>query len=313
MRTLVTGSFAYDTILVFHGRFKDHILPDQVHILNVCFLTPEMRKEFGGCAGNISHNLKLLGGNPVPMGTVGEDFEPYYKWLSHNGLDLTHITKIESTYTAQAFVTTDTDNNQITAFHPGAMSYAHKNKVEDAQDISLGIVSPDGKEAMIEHSRQFFDAGIPFFFDPGQGLGMFRGEELIQFIKEANYVCVNDYEFKLLQNKTGLTPSRITEKIEALIITCGGGGADIYIDDRRIHIDPIKISSIQDPTGCGDAFRSGLLYGVVNGWNWETSGQLASLMGGIKIEHPGTQNHHPSKTDIANRFRVNFKKEISLG
>lgn len=312
MRTLVTGSFAYDTIMVFQDQFKNHILPDQVHILNVCFITPEMRKEFGGCSGNIAYNLHLLGEQPVPMGTVGEDFEPYRKWMKTFQMDQTHVVEIENTYTAQAFVTTDTDNNQIIAFHPGAMNFAHTNKVSDAQDISLGIVAPDGRDAMIEHARQFADAGIPFFFDPGQGLPMFNGDELVDFIEQANYVCVNDYESEMLMEKTGLSLQQVAADVEALIVTRGGDGSDIYVDGEEIHIDPIKVSSINDPTGCGDAFRSGLLHGVANQWDWQSTGQLASVMGGIKIEHPGTQNHSPDKSDIEARYRENFGTDISL-
>ena len=312
MRTLVTGSFAYDTIMVFQDQFKNHILPDQVHILNVCFFAPEMRKEFGGCSGNISYNLQLLGGTAVPMGTVGEDFEPYRRWMADKGLDQTHVTEIENTYTAQAFLTTDTDNNQIIAFHPGAMNYAHKNRVTDANDISLGIVAPDGRDAMIEHAAQFAEAGIPFFFDPGQGLPMFGGEELSTFIDQATYVCVNDYESELLMDKTGVSLEDMAKNVEALIITRGGNGSDIFAGGKWVHIDPIKVSEVRDPTGCGDAFRSGLLYGAANGWDWQTSGQLASVMGGIKIEQPGTQNHAPTKSDIEARYRENFGSEISL-
>ncbi len=313
MRTLVTGSFAYDTIMVFQDQFKNHILPDQVHILNVCFFAPEMRREFGGCSGNIAYNLHLLGGTPVPMGTVGEDFEPYRKWMGNIGLDQTHVMEIDNSYTAQAFVTTDTDNNQIIAFHPGAMNFAHKNKVSDAKDISLGIVAPDGRDAMIEHSAQFAEAEIPFFFDPGQGLPMFDGEELTSFIKQADYVCVNDYESKLLMDKTGMNLEQVAKEVNALIVTRGGDGSDIYSAGEQIHIDPIKVSALKDPTGCGDAFRSGLLYGVTNQWDWQSTGQLASLMGGIKIEQPGTQNHKPSRSDIENRYQENFGTEISLG
>ena len=312
MRTLVTGSFAYDTIMVFQDQFKNHILPDQVHILNVCFFVPELRKEFGGCSGNISYNLQLLGGEPVPMGTVGEDFGPYRKWMETFKLDQTHVIEIENTYTAQAFLTTDTDNNQIIAFHPGAMNFAHKNKVTDARDISLGIVAPDGRDAMIEHARQFADASIPFFFDPGQGLPMFSGEELAEFIGQANYVCVNDYESEMLMDKTGMSLQQVAAEVEALIVTRGGDGSDIYAAGEEFHIDSIAVSGINDPTGCGDAFRSGLLHGVANQWDWQTSGQLASVMGGIKIEQPGTQNHQPSKSDIEARYRENFGTDISL-
>ncbi len=312
MRTLITGSFAYDTIMLFQDQFKNHILPDQVHILNVCFFVPEMRKEFGGCAGNIAYNLNLLGGDAVPMAAVGEDFRPYREWMKQKGLDHSHVQEIANTYTAQAFLTTDTDNNQIIAFHPGAMAFAHQNKVADVENIALGIVAPDGREAMIEHSAQFFAAGIPFFFDPGQGLPMFSGAELVTFIDQANYVCVNDYESELLLDKTGLSRSEIADKVDALIITRGGNGSDIYANGKDFHIDSIKVSGVLDPTGCGDAFRSGLLYGVANGWDWQTSGQLAAVMGGIKIEHPGTQNHSPSKSAIEARYKENFGTRISL-
>ena len=312
MRTLITGSFAYDTIMVFQDRFKNHILADQIPILNVCFFAPEMRKEFGGCSGNIAYNLNLLGGHPLPMATVGEDFGPYRKWFNSVGLDQTHVVEIENTYTAQAFLTTDTDNNQIITFHPGAMSYAHKNKIKDAADIGLGIVSPDGREAMIQHAADFAEMGIPFFFDPGQGLPMFDGDELGAFIRQANYVCVNNYESEMLMDKTGMTLEQVASDVEALIVTRGGDGSDIYAGGEQFHINPISVAAIKDPTGCGDAFRSGLLYGVANAWDWQTSGQLASLMGGIKIEQPGTQNHRPGKADIEARYRENFGSAIIL-
>ncbi len=312
MSTLITGSFAYDTIMVFQDKFKNHILPEQVHILNVCFFVPEMRKEFGGCSGNIAYNLHLLGSDPVPMGTVGEDFTPYRNWLDEIGLDHTHVKEIPDTYTAQAFVTTDTDNNQIIAFHPGAMNHAHQNKVSDATNINLGIIAPDGRDAMLEHSSQFAEADIPFFFDPGQGLPMFDGDDLNKFVKQATYVVVNDYESEMLVDKTGNTIEQLAGETEALIITRGGNGSDIYAGGSHIHIPPIKISGVNDPTGCGDAFRSGLLYGVQNQWDWQSTGQLASRMGGIKIEQHGTQNHKPSKSDIEARYKENFKTEISL-
>ena len=312
MYTLVTGSYAYDTIMLFPDRFKEHILPEQVHILNVCFLVPELRREFGGCSGNISYNLKLLGEDPVPMCTVGEDFEPYRRWLDRHGMNQKHVVEVEGTYTAQAFMTTDQDNNQIIAFHPGAMMHAHRNRVPDAEDISLGIVAPDGREAMIEHAQQFAEAGIPFFFDPGQGLPMFSGEELDRFIGQADFVCVNDYESEMLQQKTGASLEQIGRRVEALVVTRGGDGADIHASGETVHIPPVRVDRAVDPTGCGDAFRSGLLYGVRNRWDWTATGQLASLMGGIKIEQAGTQNHSPSKSDIEARFRENFGHEISL-
>lgn len=313
MRTLITGSFAYDTIMIFEDRFKNHILPDQAHILNVSFFVPEMRREFGGCAGNISYNLHLLGGDAVPMGATGEDFTPYRKHLTETGLDDGFVTGIPDTYTAQAFLITDIDNNQIIAFHPGAMSHAHRNRVSDAGEIGLGIVAPDGRDAMIEHSAQFAQAGIPFFFDPGQGLPMFNGEELDTFIDQATYVCVNDYESEMLMEKTGRSLEQVAHRVEALIVTRGGKGSDIYTDGQQFHIDPIAVSQIKDPTGCGDAFRAGLLFGVARQWDWLSTGRLASLMGGVTIERPGTQNHTPTKSDLEARYKENFGDEITLG
>ncbi len=312
MSTLITGSFAYDTIMVFQDQFKNHILPDQVHILNVCFFVPDMRREFGGCSGNISYNLKLLGGDPLPMGTVGEDFKPYRKWLKKRDIKITHITEVENTYTAQAFLTTDTDNNQIIAFHPGAMNYAHKNKIGDADGVTLGIVAPDGRDAMIQHAAQFAAAGIPWVFDPGQGLPMFGGDELKTFIDQADYVCVNDYESKLLVDRTGMTLEDIASQVKALIVTRGGSGAEIFAEGESLQIPAVKVREINDPTGCGDAFRAGLLYGIDRGLDWETTGRLASLMGGIKIEHHGTQNHRPRLDQIAERYQASFGESIEL-
>ena len=313
MPTLITGSFAYDTIMVFQDQFKNHILPEQTHILNVCFYVPQMRREFGGCSGNISYNLKLLGGDPLPMGAVGEDFAPYREWLEKNRIDLTYVTEVPGTFTAQAFVTTDTDNNQITAFHPGAMEHAHQNKVTDAANIDLGIVAPDGRDAMIEHAAQFAGAGIPFIFDPGQGLPMFTGVDLDGFIAQATFVVVNDYESELLQEKTGNSLEQIAARVDALIITRGANGADIHRNGAFIHVDAVRIDAAKDPTGCGDAFRAGLLYGLANQLDWQTCGQIASLMGGIKIEHHGTQNHRFSKSEFETRYRENFGAEINLG
>ena len=312
MPTLITGSFAYDTIMVFQDQFKNHILPDQVHILNVCFFVPDMRKEFGGCSGNISYNLKLLGGDPLPMGTVGEDFKPYRKWLKKQDIDITHITEVENTYTAQAFLTTDTDNNQIIAFHPGAMNYAHKNRIGDARGVTLGIVAPDGRDAMVEHAEQFAGAGIPWIFDPGQGLPMFSGEELMTFVEQATYLCVNDYESRLLVDKTGRKLPDIAAEVDALIVTRGGSGAEIMVDGTTLDIPAVSVREVNDPTGCGDAFRSGLLHGIDRGFDWQTTGRLASLMGGIKIEHHGTQNHRPRQQEIADRFKENFGHHVDL-
>ena len=312
MSTLITGSFAYDTIMVFKDQFKNHILPDQLHILNVCFFVPDLRKEFGGCSGNIAYNLQLLGGDPVPMGTVGEDFSPYKQHFEQLGLNCTHVREIPGTFTAQAFLTTDVDNNQIIAFHPGAMDHAHENKVEDVADIALGIVAPDGRDAMIQHSQQFAEAGIPFFFDPGQGLPMFGDDDLKRFIDQATYLVVNDYEAEMMVEKTGLTIEKMAERVEALIVTRGARGSDIYHNGNTLHIPAIQIWGNRDPTGCGDAFRSGLLYGVRNGWDWLRTGRLAAVMGGIKIESPGTQNHQPTRQTIQERFRDNFGQTIVL-
>ena len=310
MPALICGSFAYDTIMVFQDQFKNHILPDKVHILNVAFYVPEMRREFGGCAGNIAYNLKLLGGEPLPMGTVGSDFGPYAEWMDYQGISRGHLLAVENTYTAQAFITTDMDDNQITAFHPGAMDASHLNRVTDAAGISVGIVSPDGRQGMLEHAAQFAEAGIPFIFDPGQGLPMFGGEELKRFIAQATWVCVNDYESQLLQERTGLSPHEIAEQVEALIVTLGGDGAHIYTDRQRIDIPAAAVSAMNDPTGCGDAFRAGLLYGLMNDLDWQTIGRIAALMGAIKIEHHGTQNHSFSTDEFRERYRASFSDEL---
>ncbi len=306
MRTLICGSFAYDNIMVFGDRFKNHILPDQVHILNVCFLVPEMRREFGGCAGNIAYGLKLLGGQPLPMATVGQDFAPYRQWMESCGIDGTYVTEVDNTFTAQAYITTDLDDNQITAFHPGAMGFAHRNVINEVADVTLGIVSPDGREGMIEHAAQFAAADIPFIFDPGQGLPMFSGEELSNFIDQATWVTVNDYEWQLLQEKTGLSVAEITERVEALIVTRGAKGSVIYSNGDEYLIPTVTPSAVNDPTGCGDAYRAGLIYGLNRGLDWETTGRIASLMGSIKIEHNGTQNHQFTLEEFRQRYEAEF-------
>ncbi|HZP85468.1 MAG TPA: carbohydrate kinase family protein [Burkholderiales bacterium] len=306
MHALICGSIAYDTIMVFADRFKNHILPDQIHILNVAFLVPDMRREFGGCAGNIAYNLHLLGGNPLIMATVGEDFEPYRDRLDRLGLAQTHVRLIEGSYTAQAFITTDLDDNQITAFHPGAMNFSHRNHVSHARDVVVGIVAPDGREGMLQHAREFREANIPFVFDPGQGLPMFSGKELNAFIDEASYVTVNDYEGRLLQERTGMTLERLAQRVEALIVTRGAEGSIIYSKDRQLQIPAVRPTQVADPTGCGDAYRAGLLYGLMQGFDWETTGRLASLMGALKIAHRGGQNHRLSRAEIAERYREAF-------
>ncbi len=306
MSVLICGSIAYDTIMVFHDRFKNHILPDKVHILNVSFLVPEMRREYGGCAGNIAYNLKLLGDKPIPMATVGSDFDPYGAWMEKHAIPTQHIRTIDHIYTAQAFITTDMDDNQITAFHPGAMNFAHENNVNDAKNVKLGIVSPDGREGMISHAEQFAEANIPFIFDPGQGMPMFDKADLLKFIDLATWVTVNDYEAQLMQERTGLSPHEIAERVDALVVTMGAKGSSIYRGEHRMDIPSATISHVADPTGCGDAYRAGLLYGLTHGLDWENTGRVASLMGAIKIEHHGTQNHRFTRSEFEQRFKEAF-------
>jgi adenosine kinase len=311
MRTLICGSIAYDNIMVFQGHFKDHILPDQVHILNVAFLVPHLRREFGGTAANIAYNLKMLGGDPVVMGTIGMiDGHTYRQRFLDLEIDTTHVRVVPGAYTAQAFITTDLDDNQITAFHPGAMNSAHLNRVNDASEIKLGIVSPDGKEGMLQHCQQFASANIPFIFDPGQGLPMFSGSELLQMVDQSTYVTLNDYEAKMLLEKTGLTMDKLAQRVKALVVTLGGKGSEIYANGKVEHIPVVEASKLADPTGCGDAFRSGLLYGIANNYDWATAGRLASLMGSIKIASEGAQNHHAKRDDILARFKALFGYEI---
>lgn len=312
MAVSICGSFAYDTIMVFQDRFKNHILPDQVHILNVCFVVPDLRREFGGCAGNIAYNLKLLGGEPLPVGTVGDDFQPYAEWMDTHHIDRTHVTPVFGTYTAQAYITTDMDDNQITAFHPGAMNEAHRNRVDSMDGVELGILAPDGRRAMIEHAGQYADRGIPFIFDPGQGLPMFEKEELNQFIDQATYITVNDYESRLLQERTGRKLDDIASCVHAMIVTLGGDGSRIHTDGGAIDIPAAKIGRVVDPTGCGDAYRAGLLYGLSRGLDWETTGRIASVVGGIKIENNGTQNHTFTPEDIEQRYRDSYGTTIDL-
>lgn len=304
---LICGSVAYDTILVFPDQFKTHILPDKIHILNVAFLVPEMRREYGGCAANIAYGVTLLGDTALPMATAGHDFGPYRERMVSKGISVEHIKVIDEAFTAQAFITTDLDDNQITAFHPGAMQYAHLNKVADVRaKVGLGIVAPDGRQAMIEHAAQFEAAGIPFIFDPGQGLPMFSGEELGQFIERATWMAVNDYEWGLVQQKTGLTQAQITDKVTALVVTRGAEGSVIYTKDRTWTIPCVKPKAVVDPTGCGDAYRAGLIHGLLHGLDWETTGRLASLMGAIKIESRGPQNHQFSRPELLRRYADSF-------
>lgn len=311
MHILICGSLAYDTIMVFQDQFKNHILPDKIHKLSVAFYVPEMRREFGGTAGNIAYNLQLLEGNPLIMATVGEDFTPYAKWLEQHQLNQTHIKSIANSFTAQAFITTDTEDNQITAFHPGAMVESHQNSVKETKDVSLAIIAPDGRDGMFQHARECHEAGIPFMFDPGQGLPMFNGEELLHFIEMADYLAVNDYESQVIQDKTGLNLDQLASKVKALIVTLGGNGSQIYADGQLFEIPCVNADRIVDPTGCGDAYRAGLLYGIVRGWDWPTCGRLASTMGAIKIASRGGQNHHPTRAEIENVYSHALVKEVA--
>jgi len=305
-RALICGSLAFDTIMVFGDRFANHILPDMIHILNVSFLVPQMRREYGGCAGNIAYNLALLGDEAVPMATVGSDFGPYRERLERAGIPTEHVRVIESELTAQAFITTDLDDNQITAFHPGAMQHSHVNRVSEARGITLGIVAPDGRAGMIEHAAQFASAGIPFIFDPGQGLPMFGAEELQSFISQARWVTVNDYEWQLLQQKSHWGVREISSRVEALIVTLGAAGAVIHTRGEEILIPPAPVREVVDPTGCGDAFRAGLIHGLLHGLDWPRTGHIAALMGAIKVESRGTQNHRFTREEFAQRLASTF-------
>ena len=303
---LICGSLAWDTIMVFKDRFSNHILPDKIHRLNVSFLVPGLRREFGGCAGNIAYNLKLLGDIGYPMATVGRDFGPYREWLSKQGVPADHIKVFDTEHTAQAFITTDLDDNQITAFHPGAMQQSHANKVSDAKDVAIGIVAPDGRDGMIQHAEQFAAAGIPFIFDPGQGLPMFGGDDIKRFIEQAAWVAVNDYEWELVQQKTGWTAQDVTQRVKALIVTRGSQGSVIYTPEGEIEVPCAKAKAVVDPTGCGDAYRAGLLHGLLHGLDWRATGRIASLLGAIKIESLGTQNHRFTKAELEARLKDNF-------
>jgi len=306
MSALICGSLAYDTIMVFPDQFKNHILPDKVHMLNVAFLVPRMRREFGGCAGNIAYNLKLLGAEPIPMATVGQDFGPYRAHFQELGIRLDHVKELPELFTAQAFITTDLDDNQITAFHPGAMMRSYENHVRDVQGVTFGIVSPDGREAMLQNADEFAALGIPFIFDPGQALPLFNGEEFRSFIERADYVTVNDYESSLLQERTGWSTEQITSKVRAYLVTRGPQGSLIYTNEGTHEIPPAHERRVTDPTGCGDAYRAGLIHGLMAGRDLPTCGRMASLMGALKVEHPGTQNQRFDWPQFAEQFRQQF-------
>jgi len=306
MAALICGSLAYDTIMVFPDQFKNHILPDKVHILNVSFLVPRMRREFGGCAGNIAYNLKLLGGEPIPMATVGADFGPYRAWFEEHDINLDHVKVIEELFTPQAFITTDHDNNQITAFHPGAMMRSYENHVKNVKGVTIGIVSPDGREGMLQNAKEFNEAGIPFIFDPGQAMPLFNGAELRAFIEQADYVTVNDYESNLLAERTGWSEQDIAGKVKAYVITRGPHGCEIHADGVKHSVPPAHERRITDPTGCGDAFRAGLIFGIEKGYDWMTIGRMGNLMGALKVEHPGTQNQRFDYKDFSEQFSQQF-------
>ena len=291
MATLICGSLAFDTIMSFEGRFAEQILPDQLHILNVSFLVPSLRRDFGGCAGNIAYSLKLLGGEPLPMATLGTDGGEYLQRLAALGISDRYVKQVDGTYTAQAMIMTDRDNNQITAFHPGAMMQAHITRIESHPDIKLGIISPDGRDAMLEHAAQFVAAGIPFVFDPGQGLPMFNGAELTQFIEQATWVTVNDYEGKMLCDRTGLSLADISRKVKGLVVTLGGEGCDVWVNGERERVQAVQPAAVVDPTGCGDAWRGALLFGLEQGWPLARCAELGNKVGALKIAQRGPQNY----------------------
>ena len=291
MPALICGSLAFDTIMSFEGRFAEQIMPEQLHILNVSFLVPTLRREFGGCAGNIAYSLTQLGGSALPMATVGNDGQDYVAHLRNKGISTEFIREIAGSYTAQAMIMTDRDNNQITAFHPGAMSHAHSSEIKPRSDIKLGIISPDGRDAMLLHAAQFKAASIPFVFDPGQGLPMFNGEELTHFIEQASWVTVNDYEGRMLSERCGLSSSEISRRVQGLVVTLGSQGCEVWVDGVMTHVPPVKAVQLVDPTGCGDAFRGALLFGLERGWSLVDSCALGNRVGAHKIATPGCQNY----------------------
>ena len=305
-KALICGSIAYDSIMVFGDRFKNSILPDKIHMLNVSFLVPQMRREFGGCAGNIAFNLKLLGDVGLPMAVVGKDFQSYAEWMDKNGVPRDHVRVLETEHTAQAFIITDLDDNQITAFHPGAMQESHLNKVTDARGATVGIVAPDGRDGMLQHAEQFAAAGIPFIFDPGQGLPMFGKEDLERFVSQAAWVAVNEYEWQMVQQKTGWTVKDVVSQVDALIVTLGSQGSVIHSRDGAVTIPCAAPRAVVDPTGCGDAYRAGILHGLLHGLDWHKTGRIASLMGAIKIETRGPQNHRFTRSEFEQRLAASF-------
>jgi adenosine kinase len=299
MASLICGSLAFDSIMSFEGRFAEQILPDQLHILNVSFLVPALRRDFGGCAGNIAYSLKILGGTPLPMATLGTDAADYLKRLSTLGISTEFVREVPDSYTAQAMIMTDRDNNQITAFHPGAMMQAHITSIEKRADIKLAIISPDGRDAMVQHAEQLKAADIPFVFDPGQGLPMFDGAELMRFIDQATWVTVNDYEGKMLSDRTGLSHADISKRVQGLIVTLGAEGCEVWIDGQKTVVPPVKAAAVVDPTGCGDAWRGALLFGLEQGWSLVKCAALGNQVGALKIAQRGPQNYSVTGLTIA--------------
>ncbi|ADV01380.1 carbohydrate kinase family protein [Alicycliphilus denitrificans] len=291
MAALICGSLAFDTIMTFEGRFAEQILPEQLHILNVSFLVPTLRRDFGGCAGNIAYGLKLLGGDPRPMAMLGADGGEYLARLQQLGIDTRFIGQAGDTYTAQAMIMTDRDNNQITAFHPGAMMQAHRNRIPQDAGVQVGIIAPDGREAMLQHAAEFVAAGIPFVFDPGQGLPMFNGDELRRFIEQASWIAVNDYEGKMLCDRTGWTLAEMSRQVRGLVVTLGAEGCEVWEQGARTEVAPVKPAQVVDPTGCGDAWRGGLLHGLEKGWPLVRCAQLGNRLGALKIAQRGPQNY----------------------
>ena len=291
MSSVICGSLAFDTIMSFEGRFAEQILPDQLHILNVSFLVPALRREFGGCAGNIAYSLKQLGGTPLPMATVGNDGAGYLARLKAQGISTEFVREVGDSYTAQAMIMTDRDNNQITAFHPGAMMQAHTTRIEARSDIRLGMISPDGRDAMLQHAEQFKAAGIPFVFDPGQGLPMFDGRELAHFVELASWVTVNDYEARMLCDRTGLSCAELSRKVRGLVVTLGAQGCEVWIEGEKTVVAPVQAEAVVDPTGCGDAFRGALLFGLEQGWSLARCAALGNRVGACKIASRGGQNY----------------------
>jgi len=310
MAALICGSLAYDTVMVYPGRFRDHILPDKIHLLNLSFVVPTLRRYFGGCAGNIAYNLRLLECDGHAMGSVGHDFGPYRDWMVANGMSLRHVRVIEDEFTAQAYITTDLDANQLTAFHPGAMNHSARLDVPTDGSITIGVLAPDGREGMLAHAQQFVAARIPFVFDPGQAMTLFDGPELAAFVERAEWLTVNDYEAQLLQERTGLSAEALATRVKGYIVTRGALGSVVLAGGQRHEIPAVRAAQVVDPTGCGDAYRAGLLFGLMRGIDWQTTGRIASLMGAIKIATVGTQHHRFTLDEFRERFHDAFQYRL---